>query len=392
MQNISVLYHILGNRFSKLLPFRDRRNLATFIWMVLAAIVSRSVSLAAWSVYLPFDVKAASIQTRFRRWLKNAKIDTQKLYDILIRHALQNWDTRISLALDTSMLRDKFCMINISVLYRGRAFSIAWRIIKHNSSSVKFEEYQEVLEQARSRLPDGIEVVFLADRGFVSQKLMKYLNGWGWNWRIRIKGNQSLRCQGKKIRPQTLALRKGDVMLFIRNIGFGHGLRRLSLSAGWSRDSSEAWYILSNGIASIEDFMDYSQRFGIEEGFRDEKSGGFNLEESDLEDIVALDRIILIIAVATLVILHEGLEVIEAEKVREVDGHWEQGLSCFQIGWRWILKQLGRAVMALKCGIELKQANNPFPIAPTRKESMQRCKRKKIKWHFKKIIQCDTLP
>jgi hypothetical protein len=203
--------------------------------MVLAAIVSQSVSLAAWSVYLPCDVKAASIQTRFRRWLNNAKIDTQKLYDILIRHALQNWKTRITLTLDTSMLRDKFCMINISVIYKGRAFSISWRIIKHNSSSVKFEEYQEVLEQARSRLPDGIEVVFLADRGFVSQKLMKCLNGWGWNWRIRIKGNQSLRCQGKKIRPQALGLRMGDVILFDRNISFGHGLRRLSLLAGWSR-------------------------------------------------------------------------------------------------------------------------------------------------------------
>jgi hypothetical protein len=360
--------------------------------MVLAAIVSQSVSLAAWSVYLPFDVKAASTQTRFRRWLNNAKIDTQKLYDILIRHALQNWKTCITLALDTSMLRDKFCMINISVIYRGRAFSIAWRIIKHSSSSVKFEEYQKVLEQARSRLPDGIEVVFLADRGFVSQKLMKYLNGWGWNWRIRIKGNQSLRCQGKKIRPQALGLRIGDVVLFDRNISFGHGLRRLSLLAGWSRGSSETWYILSNGVASIEDFMEYAQRFGIEEGFKDEKSGGFNLEESELEDVEVLDRVILIISVATLVILHEGLEVIEAEKVREVDAHWNQGLSCFQIGWRWILKQLGRAVMALKCGIELKQTNNPFPIAPTRKESLQRLKRKDPKWHFQNVIQCGALP
>jgi hypothetical protein len=283
-------------------------------------------------------------------------------------------------------------MIRICVIYMGRAFPIAWRILKHDSSSVKFEEYQEVLEQARSRLPEEIEVIFLADRGFTSKKLMKFLNECKWNWRIRIKGNQVLRCHGKRITPRMLVLQKGNVMLFSRIIEFGKELQVLSLSAGWSKHSDEPWYILSNGEADVERFMEYAQRFDIEEMFRDEKSGGFNLEKSGLEDVMALERLILIIAVATMVILHEGLVVMEEGKVREVDAHWNRGLSCFQIGWRWILKQCGKAMVTLKCCIELRPVNDPLPVAPTRKESIRRRRRKNPKWHFRKVIQCTSLP
>ena len=392
MRNVSVLYHTLGNRFVQLLSFLDLRNFAVFIQMLTAAILSQNVTLPAWDIAMSFDVYAASTQTRFRRWLHNRKIDTQKICEVLIRHALQNWNTHIKLALDTSMLRDDFCMIRVCVIYMRRAFPIAWRVLKHKSASVKFEEYKEVLEQARGRLPKEIAVVFLADRGFTSKKLMKLLNEWGWDWCIRIKGNQALRCQGKKMRPKMLGLKKGEAMLFNGIIDFGKRLRKLSLSAGWSKYSDEPWYILSNGSASIERFLEYAQRFGIEELFRDEKSGGFNLEESGLEDVMALERLILIIAVATIVIVHEGLVVIEEDKVREVDAHWRRGLSCFQIGWRWILKQLGKAAATLSCRIELKPVNDPIPVAPTRKESIERYRRRNPTWHFRKVIQCTTLP
>lgn len=106
------------------------------------------------------------------------------------------------------MLRDKFCAIRVCVIYMGLAFPIAWRVLEHDSSSVKFNDYKEVLEQARSRLPKEVEVIFLADRGFVSKKLMRQLNTWKWNWRIRVKGNQVLRCCDKKMTPKTLLLQK----------------------------------------------------------------------------------------------------------------------------------------------------------------------------------------
>lgn len=361
--------------------------------MVLAAILSQSVSLSAWDVALPFNVNAASTIRRFSRWLHNRKIDTVRICDAIIRDALRTWGSeRITLALDTTMLRENICAVRVSMIYLGRAIPIAWSVLEHKSSSVKFAKYKEVLKQARSRLPEGSEVTFLADRGFVSKKLMRQLNEWGWIWRIRIKNNQVLHCGDKRMTPKMLMLKKGSAMLFSANIRFERTLGALSLSAGWSLYADEPWYILSNTEASVENFMEYALRFDIEEEFKDEKSGGFFLDKSRVAGTEAIERLILVIAVATIITVNEGLAVTAEGNRKKVDGHWERGLSYIQIGWRWILKQLCRASITWRCYLGLISMSDPLPVAPTRKESALRRKRKNPKYHFKSIIPCRDLP
>jgi hypothetical protein len=71
MQNVYSLYCTLQERLAQLLTFLDRRNFITFIWMLIAAILSQSVALGSWNIVLPFDVNAASTIRRFSRWLHN---------------------------------------------------------------------------------------------------------------------------------------------------------------------------------------------------------------------------------------------------------------------------------------------------------------------------------
>jgi hypothetical protein len=290
------------------------------------------------------------------------------------------------------MLREKACAVRISMIYLGRAIPIAWSVLEHKSSSVKFADYKEVLTLVSSRLPEGVKVIFLADRGFVSKKLMSQLNEWRWIWRIRIKGNQVIYCKDKRMLPKMLMLQKGNAILFSGNIRFQQELVGLSLSAGWSRGAKEPWYILSNDGASTENFMEYGMRFDIEEEFKDEKSGGCALDKSRVKGTEAMERLILVIAIATIIMLNEGLAVVAEGNRKKVDGHWKRGLSYFQIGWRWILKQLCRATIALHCSLKLRAANEPLPVAPTRKESILRRKRKNPEWHFKSFILCRDLP
>ena len=42
-------------------------------------------------------------------------------------------------ALDTSMLWNTYCLIRLSVIYRGRAVPFGWRVIEHGSAAVSFE-------------------------------------------------------------------------------------------------------------------------------------------------------------------------------------------------------------------------------------------------------------
>ena len=51
----------------------------------------------------------------------------QTLYGPLIQQALEGWvGKRLSVALDTSMLWDTYCIVRWSVIYRGRAVPVVW--------------------------------------------------------------------------------------------------------------------------------------------------------------------------------------------------------------------------------------------------------------------------
>src|SRR5262249_42458204 len=78
----------------------------------------------------------------------------------------------------------------------------------------------------------------------------------------------------------------------------------------------------------------------IEESFRDDKSGGFDLEATQLSDPKRLDTLLLAIAVAVLWIYELGEQVIRDERRKEIDPGYKRQLSVFQLGWR----QLRRAI------------------------------------------------
>ena len=110
---------------------------------------------------------AQSIQRRFSRWLNNTRIQERKLYAPLIRQALSQWKAaRLILALDTSLLWNRYCLIRVSLYYRGRAIPVMWKVIPHKSSSVAHSSYSKLLYAVATVLPQGVEVLFLADRGF----------------------------------------------------------------------------------------------------------------------------------------------------------------------------------------------------------------------------------
>ena len=387
-----AFHHTLGKTLAQLLPL-NLWHFSTFLWMLTAVLMSRSVSLAQWSAQLPFDVLAASTERRFHRWLHNDRIAVHSSYVPIFVHAMGDAKPeRIILALDTSMLRDRFCVVMVSMIHRGRGIPVAWKVLEHESSSVGFEHCREVLDRARELLPEGVPVVLLADRGFAGKKLMRFLNGLGWIWHIRIKGNQILHFPSGKRSPRELSLRKGEARLYDKAVDFGAGLQQLSLCAGWPRRCSETWYVLSNEAAHPWIFADYALRFDIEEMFRDEKSGGFALEKSRIESPEALERLIFVIATATIVAVSEGLIAVEEGHRREIDSHWKRGLSYFQIGLRWIWKALCSTTRKIAGTLRLASAlDDSLPVAPTKKEALRRLHNKEPMCLFESIMHCYDL-
>jgi hypothetical protein len=121
MENTLWLYHTLVHVLRQHRKWLDVRRLKTLAWMMVGLIQSGKISLAEWIPYVQSRAQyAQSTVRRFRRWLDNARIQAHTLYGPLIEQALSEWGRHsLYLALDTSMLWGRYCIVRISVVYRG---------------------------------------------------------------------------------------------------------------------------------------------------------------------------------------------------------------------------------------------------------------------------------
>ena len=344
MQNETSLYQKVSELLSRG-QWRDRRHLQTAVNLIVGLIFSGSIRIPSW---LPFAQTGArfaqSVQRRFSRWLYNERIQVAKLYAPLIKEALQEWgEATLYLALDTTMLWNQYCLICLSVVYRGRAIPVVWQVIEHPSAQVAFTRYQPVLEAAIPLLPDYLrKIVLLADRGFADVALMRWCRQVGWHFRLRIKSNfQVHRPHRPSIAVRDLLPRTAGQAVFYHYVQLtAQHYGPVHLAITQPPDEEQPWYIVSDELSGLQTVQEYAGRFDIEEQFLDNKSNGLQLEDSRLRHAEALERLFFGIAVTTLFLVAQGTEVVEQQRRREVDPHWFRGSSYFKIGWLWIKQAL----------------------------------------------------
>jgi hypothetical protein len=343
--------------------------------MIVGLIESKVISLPEWAPFV--DSRATFAQStvrRFSRWIHNKRLKIHDLYGPIIQEALTEWhDNTIYLALDTSLLWDRFCHIRISVIYRGRAVPLIWQTIEHGSSTVSFESYRPMLEKAAKLLPLGSQVVFLADRGFADTNLMAYLSQTvGWHWRIRIKSSFLVyRRNQRRCKISSIRLKRGQARfwhnVYITNNRFG----AVHLALAKPQGTKEDWLILSDQPTQVNTFDEYGLRFDIEENFLDDKSNGFQVESSLIRSADALSRLFLVLAVATLFLVCQGTEVVESGQRRWVDAHWFRGNSYLKIGWKWVQRAIIKGY-ELIMQLRLSALPDPAPTIASRKQAKER--------------------
>lgn len=108
------------------------------------------------------------------------------------------------------------------------------------------------------------------------------------------------------------------------------------LAFAHDKQSGEDWTIVSDEPTNLQTFAQYRLRFCVEESFLDLKSNGFNLEASRLRDKFALSQLCGVIALTMLFLVLQGVQVIASGKRRQVDAHWNRGMSYLKLGWNWI--------------------------------------------------------
>lgn len=104
---------------------------------------------------------------------------------------------------------------------------------------------------------------------------------------------------------------------------------------GWK---AELLAVISNRTANKKRLREYGWRMHIEDSFRDDKSGGFDIEHTRLQHTERLERLLLAVAIAALWCHELGEQILQDQNLRnELDpGGKDRQLSIFQLGLRFL--------------------------------------------------------
>ena len=373
MNEAKQMHDALLNALLPIIPrtvYQDSRRLNTLAWAIVGLYLTHSVRLGAWAEVLEGRAQyAASRVRRFARWLHHPAISPPQWYEPVLQAALVGWPSgsRLYVALDTTALTP-FVLIRASLVYRGRAISLAWRALRHRSTQVSFEAYQPVLDQVCAIIPPDMVITLLADRGFVHERLLHYLQEHRWHFRLRLPADTLVHLGAQPVSAiRDLCPPAGQERFFqeVSILGAAVGPVHLALACLLDQPD-DPWFVVSDEPTDAKTLDEYGLRFDIEGSFRDEKSGGYQIHTSQLAMPEALERLILILAMTTLHLTSIGVGVVHAEKRRFVDPHWERRLSYLKLGWGWRRQQEQRGWQAF-APFWLDPEPDPFPLLASRR-------------------------
>jgi hypothetical protein len=350
----------------------DFRHLDTLAWAITGLLLEKTISLPAWVSHLPDESDAFAREQRFRRWLNNEGVNVRRLYQPFITRALAGWPGQtLYIGLDTTSVANRLVIARTAVIYRGRAVPLAWQVFKRQSVMLAFDQYAELVQYTASLIPAGVTVVLLADRGFRDVGLMALLGQLHWHFRLRLAENEYVWSDGQRACLDSWELESYQPCFLQRIELTDQRYGPVNVAMGWDGDPShDPWRIASDQRAELLTLTEYALRMGIDLGFLDDKSAGFELEDTELLSPTRLNHLLLIMAWCSLYLISRGTQVVATGQRRSVDTHWQRRLSYLQLGWRWLDHALA-CDAPLPMLFRLDPAPDPEPVSTVSSERFQ---------------------
>jgi len=241
------------------------------------------------------------------------ELDVTTCFAPLLAWVLKGWpSTRLALALDATSLGDRFTVLSISVVYRGSAIPVAWKVLPANVKHAWKPEWIALVRSFRALVPPEWTVSVMTDRGLYARWLFQEVLALGWHPLMRITHLSKFRKKGSRsnvsvteLAPNAGTRWQGRGMAFPRN-----PKRRLdcTLLACWEVGHDEPWFVLTDLEPDQSDGLWYGMRAWIEQGFKLLKSGGWQWQATRMTDPERAGRLWLVLAVATRYVLAVGGE------------------------------------------------------------------------------------
>jgi len=276
---------------------------------------SCGITLVCATLALQLGCSEASLVQRLREWCYAAKdkrgnkrqeLEVSTCFAPLLRWLLSWWpadEPRLVFALDASTLKKRFTVLCISVVYRGCAIPVAWKIVGAEEKGAWQPIWLALLSHLQESVPANWTVLVLTDRGLYAPWLFEHIVECGWHPFMRINKQGNVRPLEEKAFRSLASIAPTQGSSWCGRVEcFSEKKSRLgcTLLARWDEGYEEVWLIVTDLAPEQATAAWYGMRSWIEGGFKDIKRGGWHWHQTKMVDPQRAERLWLAIAVATL--------------------------------------------------------------------------------------------
>jgi hypothetical protein len=266
---------------------RMAQHLTTLAAFISGIVGSKSSQLPSIATKIADQSKLESRVKRLSRWLDNEPIK-EEIYFLPYAEMLLTClalETLV-LVMDGSGVGRGCSALMLHVIYKGRALPLTWVVRQCPKGHAPEALHIELVDLMRELIPEGTKVVFLGDGELDGTDLQQTMNDAGWWYACRTAKRTvatweeltfHLDFLGNSIKPGRLIELKE--VQFTRN-AYGP----VMVLCCWAKGEAEPLYLVSNMSVAEEAIRYYQKRFRIETFFSDQKSRGFNIQKSHIED------------------------------------------------------------------------------------------------------------
>lgn len=269
---------------------------------IMALCKAKTVCFSLLSTYFDSPAKADSCLRRIQRYFSKHSI-SQDLVAKFIFQILPRKE-KYRLAIDRTNWQFGKTDINIfmlAVVHDGVAYPLLFSMLPKRGTS-NTQERIDLLQRYINLFGTESIDCLLADREFVGERWIEWLNNMNIRYHIRIRENfwAFNPRSGKQVRVSWLfnSLKVGEASFFYHIFYVKGQACYLSGSKIKGHDGKHELQVIISFNKPENAVSSYRQRWQVETLFRSLKSSGFNIEDTHLTDIERVEKLLLIVMMA----------------------------------------------------------------------------------------------
>ncbi len=245
-----------------------------------------------------------------REWLRDGadraapcrvQLDVQACFAPLLRWVLAWWQSpELTLAVDPTSKGEELVALVVSVVYRGLAIPVAWRIQTGGQAGPWMPDLCDLLDRPGPVVPPHMSVRVLCDRGPRSPRLWAAIRRQGWHPYLRYDRHMTFQAKTGPRWPAWRFVARAGQYTVTAGRAFHTRKRPCTLIVLWIPGQASPWVVLMDEPPDDVDLGAYGPAGLDRTGLPHARRMGWPWHRTRRRDPARVDRHWLIPAVATL--------------------------------------------------------------------------------------------